>query len=231
MTLPLRNLAPLTDSTSGIEWEETPCLLCGGENWSPLAEAPDRTAEGIGLAFLSSLSNDATCPEDLVGEAHHDGQILSGALWEIREQIGAERNSCIARPWISEAARRSCIRRSSCAAPGGGPSPCVWRSNTPSSSRSAALAASSARRHCSCSASNSASAARSRADKWPGARLIRRVDPLSWCSSLTQVSRCAPPSYKRQRAGRRTVAAGSATGAMPWRSVHSAETITTRLFR
>jgi len=59
------------------------------------------TAAGIGLAFLSSLANDATCPDDLVGESHHDGQILSGALWEIREQIGAERTDAAVRDLIT----------------------------------------------------------------------------------------------------------------------------------
>lgn len=52
MNLPLRDLAPFAEFASGIEWEETPCLLCGADNWSPLVEAPDFTADGIGRWFM-----------------------------------------------------------------------------------------------------------------------------------------------------------------------------------
>src|SRR5215470_13964993 len=34
-----------------VEWEEANCLLCGGRNWAPLVEAPDRLAGGSGLWF------------------------------------------------------------------------------------------------------------------------------------------------------------------------------------
>lgn len=35
------------------------------------------------------LDNDNVCPDDLIGEGHHDGQIVSGAMWSIRSAIGA----------------------------------------------------------------------------------------------------------------------------------------------
>jgi hypothetical protein len=49
------------------------------------------SAAAFGGPYLSSVDNDAACPGDLVGESHHDGQILSGALWELRELLGADR--------------------------------------------------------------------------------------------------------------------------------------------
>jgi len=43
---------PVAGVDSGIEWEETACLLCGGDNWSPLVEAPDPTPDGAGRWFM-----------------------------------------------------------------------------------------------------------------------------------------------------------------------------------
>jgi SAM-dependent methyltransferase len=37
---------------TGIDWEECACLLCGGANWVPLVEAPDRALSGRGLWFM-----------------------------------------------------------------------------------------------------------------------------------------------------------------------------------
>jgi SAM-dependent methyltransferase len=34
-----------------VEWEEVDCLLCGGQRWSILIEAPDPTPDGAGLWF------------------------------------------------------------------------------------------------------------------------------------------------------------------------------------
>lgn len=42
------------------------------------------------LGMGRDLDNDFTCPGDVVGESHHDGQVISGAGWEIREALGAE---------------------------------------------------------------------------------------------------------------------------------------------
>ncbi len=39
--------------------------------------------------YLRNLDNDLTYPFDMVGESHHDGQIWSGALWDIRSMFGA----------------------------------------------------------------------------------------------------------------------------------------------
>jgi 2-polyprenyl-3-methyl-5-hydroxy-6-metoxy-1,4-benzoquinol methylase len=47
--LPLTRPAPATDSR--IEWEETNCLLCGGDHWVPLLEAPDVAQAGSGIWF------------------------------------------------------------------------------------------------------------------------------------------------------------------------------------
>ncbi|MCS6851550.1 MAG: class I SAM-dependent methyltransferase [Gemmataceae bacterium] len=44
----LVSAAPLP---SPVEWEETPCLLCGGRNWSPLLEAQDLRVGGSGCWF------------------------------------------------------------------------------------------------------------------------------------------------------------------------------------
>ncbi|HUT02966.1 MAG TPA: M36 family metallopeptidase [bacterium] len=40
--------------------------------------------------YLRNLDNDMVYPFDLVGEGHHDGQIWSGALWDIRKKYGAD---------------------------------------------------------------------------------------------------------------------------------------------
>ena len=42
------------------------------------------------------LVNDARCPDDQVGEVHHDSLVVSGTLWEIRELLGAERADALA---------------------------------------------------------------------------------------------------------------------------------------
>ncbi len=42
------------------------------------------------LGMGRELDNDHTCPGDVIGESHHDGQVVSGAGWEIREALGAE---------------------------------------------------------------------------------------------------------------------------------------------
>jgi SAM-dependent methyltransferase len=40
-----------TDPVLRVEWEEPNCLLCGGDHWCPLVEAPDNTEGGGGLWF------------------------------------------------------------------------------------------------------------------------------------------------------------------------------------
>lgn len=46
------HLLPAADSSVGIDWEETACLSCGCDTWTPLVEAPDRTPGGDGLWFM-----------------------------------------------------------------------------------------------------------------------------------------------------------------------------------
>ncbi len=41
-------------------------------------------------SYPRDLTNDNTCPADLVDEEHHDGLIVGGTAWQIRERIGAE---------------------------------------------------------------------------------------------------------------------------------------------
>jgi hypothetical protein len=52
-------------------------------------------AEYIGHAYgassLRSLDNARTCPADINGEPHNDGLILSGALWSLRQRLGAQK--------------------------------------------------------------------------------------------------------------------------------------------
>ena len=52
-------------------------------------EIGEYSTEPLGAPYFSSVDNDASCPLWLVGEAHADGQIWSGALWEIRDAVGA----------------------------------------------------------------------------------------------------------------------------------------------
>jgi hypothetical protein len=37
---------------------------------------------------IRSAENDATCPDSLVGETHHDSNMWTGALWDIRKLLG-----------------------------------------------------------------------------------------------------------------------------------------------
>lgn len=54
-------------------------------------EIGEYSTEPLGIPYFSSVANDATCPRYLVGEAHADGQIWSGTLWELRAVVGADR--------------------------------------------------------------------------------------------------------------------------------------------
>jgi 2-polyprenyl-3-methyl-5-hydroxy-6-metoxy-1,4-benzoquinol methylase len=48
---PLDLAAPAGDAAPAVQWEESPCLLCGSASWRPLVEAPDNAAGGRGLWF------------------------------------------------------------------------------------------------------------------------------------------------------------------------------------
>jgi SAM-dependent methyltransferase len=48
---PLDLEAPAEAARPEIDWEESPCLLCGGRRWSIVIEAPDPAPAGAGLWF------------------------------------------------------------------------------------------------------------------------------------------------------------------------------------
>jgi SAM-dependent methyltransferase len=49
----LREVLELVEGgRAGVDWEESPCLLCGGSNWAPFLESPDRARGGSGLWFM-----------------------------------------------------------------------------------------------------------------------------------------------------------------------------------
>jgi Zn-dependent metalloprotease len=50
------------------------------------SQLPDLFPEG----HLRMIDNDLTCPEGLFGEAHYDGMVWSGFLWDARELLGQE---------------------------------------------------------------------------------------------------------------------------------------------
>lgn len=51
---------------------------------------------GKRLPFLRTANNDNRFPENVVGEIHADGNIWSGALWDVRTRLGADRADRIA---------------------------------------------------------------------------------------------------------------------------------------
>lgn len=46
--------------------------------------------DGFGEASLRNIDNNASCPDDVIGESHNDSLIWSGALWEIRNRVKHE---------------------------------------------------------------------------------------------------------------------------------------------
>jgi MYXO-CTERM domain-containing protein len=60
--------------------------------WSSTFQGDPCTGEYFGSAFgmecLRDLDNDNVTPDHILGEAHEDGNIVGGALWEVREVIG-----------------------------------------------------------------------------------------------------------------------------------------------
>lgn len=45
----------------------------------------------LGTSHIRTALNDAVCPWDLQSQAHHDGHILMGGAWELRQALGAQR--------------------------------------------------------------------------------------------------------------------------------------------
>lgn len=53
MASTLREMSPLVESASlPLEWEETNCLACGSDAWTPRLEAADQCPQGAGYRFL-----------------------------------------------------------------------------------------------------------------------------------------------------------------------------------
>ncbi len=49
----------------------------------------ERSLVGSSSSYMRNLENSKRYPEDFRGEVHHDSQIISGAWWEIRTDLGA----------------------------------------------------------------------------------------------------------------------------------------------
>ncbi len=70
--------------------------LSVNECWSDYWPCTDSDSPYLGRGFfgadtyLRNLDNTLVYPDDWEGEGHHDGQILGGALWDMREEIGKE---------------------------------------------------------------------------------------------------------------------------------------------
>jgi len=69
-------------------------LLAVNECWSDFLPCTDSGDPELGRGFfgasshLRNLDNTLAYPDDWEGEGHHDGQILGGALWDMRENLG-----------------------------------------------------------------------------------------------------------------------------------------------
>ncbi len=50
---------------------------------------------GAGETIARTADNDLSCPEDIFGEGHYDGRIWVGAMWEVRESIGASKADAV----------------------------------------------------------------------------------------------------------------------------------------
>lgn len=104
----------IVDVTAGLSiFDVNPLLGVGYENgalnegtadyFSATITADPKLADyfagsgpGSGEGGLRELNNGLRCPDDLFGESHADGRIWGGALWGIREMIGAEKADALA---------------------------------------------------------------------------------------------------------------------------------------
>jgi hypothetical protein len=66
--------------------------------WAATIQGDPRVGESLmGLdgfgrsAALREIDGGLRCPDDLVGQAHFDGRVWSGAFWTLREELGAEK--------------------------------------------------------------------------------------------------------------------------------------------
>ncbi|MCK5832855.1 hypothetical protein KAH81_04195 [bacterium] len=69
-------------------------LLAVNESWSDYFPCTDSDNPQLGRGFFGSytylrlIDNDMVYPDDWEGEGHHDGMILSAALWDMRAVLG-----------------------------------------------------------------------------------------------------------------------------------------------
>jgi len=69
-------------------------LLAMNEAWSDFWPCTDADSPHLGRGFfgastyLRNVDNTLVYPDDWEGESHHDGMILGGALWDMRENLG-----------------------------------------------------------------------------------------------------------------------------------------------
>ena len=56
-----------------------------------ITNEPDIGENGlvVGESYLRTLDNTLRTPDDLTGESHDDGRIIGGALWDLRQAVGA----------------------------------------------------------------------------------------------------------------------------------------------
>jgi len=99
----------LVSQTAALGCEDVGlCLDALGVNWIPnglnegfadyfsmtFTGSPDlgeHIGQLLGANHIRTALNDAVCPWDLQSQAHHDGHILMGAAWELRQALGADR--------------------------------------------------------------------------------------------------------------------------------------------
>jgi MYXO-CTERM domain-containing protein len=89
----------------GIIYDTSSLVPGGGYDEYGANRAPDAMHEGLADAIAAlwhgnshvgeyyggrDLDNDHRCPDDLVGESHEDGKIIGGAMWDVRDIVGAE---------------------------------------------------------------------------------------------------------------------------------------------
>jgi hypothetical protein len=86
-------------------WDSTPSGLAEGlpDYLSSALTGEPRLGEYVGATFspasgvIRDLDNTARCPDALAGESHADGEIVGGALWEIRAGLAANQRGLLDR--------------------------------------------------------------------------------------------------------------------------------------
>jgi len=91
LVLPIPDPAIVSTGLSGA----VPALAEGSADYFSASTMGDPdtgewSADFLGLPWLNSADNDIRCPDDLVGQAHADGRMWQGALWDLRELFGQD---------------------------------------------------------------------------------------------------------------------------------------------